>query len=94
VLEVVTRYEVRRGQTVAVEDERITGTQTVTFTPGPEGRSTMALALAWQLKSGGPLAAAMDRFFVRRQFADALARTLSRFAREVRVEEELTEGAY
>ena len=36
----------------------------------------------------------VDVLFVRRAFADALRRTLSRFAREVRVEGELASGVY
>ena len=88
VVEVVTGYEVRSGQTTAVEDERITGTQTVTFTPRPDG-SSMALELEWKLKQAGPFGPVVDLFFVRRSFADALSRTLSRFRREVRTEGDL-----
>ena len=88
VVERVTTYIVRSGQTVDVEDERITGTQTVTFTPRPEG-CVMALELRYKLKTGGPLAPVLDAFFVRRQLTAALERTLGRFRREVRVEGEV-----
>ena len=88
VVERVTGYEVRTGQKLAVEDSRITGTQMVTFVPR-EGGSRMTLDLEWRLKEPGPFGALTDLLFVRRSFADSLRRTLSRFAREVRVEQEL-----
>jgi hypothetical protein len=89
VVEVVTAYEVRRGQTVEVEDAQITGTQTVSFMPRPGGRSQMTLELRWRLKQRTPLTPVFDALFVRRGFADALRRTAARFAREVRAEDEV-----
>ena len=89
VLERVTTYEVRRGQTVAVEDAKLTGTQSVTFTPREGGGCRMELELRWRLKQQQPLTPVLDFFFVRRAFNDALRRTLSRFRRELRAEEEL-----
>jgi hypothetical protein len=90
VAEIVTAYEVRSGQTVEVEDEQISGTQTVRFTPRPGGRSQMHLELRWQLKHRNPLTPVFDLFFVRRGFTDSLQRTLVRFAQEVRAEDELS----
>ena len=90
VVEVVTSYEVRVGQTVEVEDEQITGTQIVTFAPMGEGKSRMALELSWRHKHPTPVTPVVDLLFVRRAFSDALRRTLSRFSREVRVEAELS----
>ena len=81
----VVRYEVRAGQTVAVEDPNMSGTQTVTFTPKPDGVSEMALELDFTIKSRFPLAG----FFVRRAFADSMQRTLSRFRRELQGDLEL-----
>ena len=89
VLEQVTAYEVRAAQTVAVEDPRLTGTQTVRFAAAEEGRCTVALELDYRLKQGGPLGSVVDALFVRRAFRDALRRTLSRFARELRSDREL-----
>jgi hypothetical protein len=89
VVEVVTRYEVRRGQTVDVEDEKVAGTQTVAFEPQGDGRSRMTLELRWEHKQANVMTPLVDLLFVRRAFADALRRTLSRFSREVRVEGEL-----
>ncbi len=79
----VTRYEVRRGQTVEVDDPRIAGTQTVTFTPKPEGVSELTVELTYRLKSANPLTPLVDALFIRRAFSDALRRTLSRFRREL-----------
>jgi hypothetical protein len=89
VVEVVTAYEVRRGQTVEVEDAKVTATQTVRFTPRTAGRSQLHVELRWQLKDRTPLTPVFDLLFVRRGFTDALRRTLDRFAREVRAEDEL-----
>lgn len=91
VVEVVTSYEVRVGQTVEVEDAQITGTQVVTFAPLGEGCSRMALELTWKHKFPNVMTPLVDLLFVRRAFTDALRRTLSRFSREVRVDAELSE---
>ena len=90
VTERVTAYEVRRGQALEIEDPRITGTQTVTFTPAEEG-CTVALELRYQVKQGGLLSPLVDVLFVRRAFAIALRGTLARFRREVVAEAELME---
>jgi uncharacterized membrane protein len=88
VSERVTEYEVRRGQTVEVEDPRIQGTQRIAFAPAGEGRCTVTLELDYKLKQGGPVAPVIDALFIRRAFRDALRRTLSRFARELRADRE------
>jgi hypothetical protein len=90
VVEEVTQYEVRRGQTVAVEDPRITGTQTVTFTPTADG-CTVALELRYDVKHGGFFSPLVDVLFVRRAFAIMLRGTLARFRREAIAEAELAE---
>ncbi|HEV2061231.1 MAG TPA: SRPBCC family protein [Solirubrobacteraceae bacterium] len=89
VSEVVTAYEVRVSQTVAVEDPRITGTQRILFAAAGGGRCRVALELDYQLKQGGLFAGIVDALFVRRAVGDALRRTLSRFARELRSDREL-----
>ena len=88
VLERVTAFEVRASQTVEVEDPRMTGTQTISFSVGEEGRCGVALELDYRLKQGGPVAPIVDALFVRRAVRDALRRTLSRFARELRADRE------
>ena len=91
VSERVVAYEVRSGQTVEVEDPRITGTQTVTFTPRPEGTSRLDLVLDYRIKGANPLTPVVDVLFIRRAFNDALRRTLSRFRYELRADLELAE---
>ena len=54
VRETVTAYEARAGQTLAVEDARLRGTQRVAFTPGPE-TVEITLSLDYELKERAPL---------------------------------------
>ena len=88
VLETVLSYEPRSGQSLAVEDGRLHGTQRVEFTPGPEAVK-VALALDYRLKQRNPLTPLVDGLFVRREIAASLRRTLARFARERRGDLEL-----
>lgn len=82
VLERVVSYEPRGGQSVAVEDEKLTGVQTVAFAPnGDEVR--VSLTLEYSLKEGNRI---LDLLFVRRALRDSLQRTLTRFAHERRAE--------
>lgn len=85
VSERVTAYEARSGQSVAVEDERIRGTQTVTFEPRP-GSARVTLTLEYTIKQESGVPFFVDRAFVRRPMRDSLRRTLARFARERRAE--------
>lgn len=88
VMESVTAYEARAGQTLAVEDSRLRGTQRVAFTPGPD-RVKITLSLAYELKERTPLTWLVDALFVRRAVVASLRRTLTRFARERRADTEL-----
>jgi polyketide cyclase/dehydrase/lipid transport protein len=82
VLEVVVAYEPRGGQTLEVEDEKLTGVQTVAFEPvGDEVR--VNLTLEYSLKEGNRL---LDLLFVRRALRDSLNRTVTQFAHERRAE--------
>jgi polyketide cyclase/dehydrase/lipid transport protein len=87
VQERVTAYVAREGQTVAVEDEKIHGTQRVTFTP-TEGGVTVALELDYALKEQRPGMAFVDLLFIRRPQRESLQRTLRRFRTEVAAERE------
>ena len=81
VAEHVLHQEDRTGQTLAVEDERLHGTQRVAFEP--EGEDTrVTLSLDYELKERGPLTPVVDRLFIRRAIRDSLTRTLRRFAHE------------
>ena len=90
VVERVTSYEVRAGQTVEVEDPKLTGTQTVSFTPRPDGGCELALELRYALKDANPLTPVVDALFVRRALTESLRRTLTRFRRELGAETELS----
>jgi hypothetical protein len=88
VIETVTAYEPRGGQTLAVEDSRLRGTQRVEFTPGPEAVE-VRLSLDYELKERTPVTWLVDALFVRRAIVASLRRTLDRFARERRGDVEL-----
>ena len=88
VLERVTEYEPRLGQTAQIDDPKMTATQRVAFTPKDDGVE-LSLSLDYTLKEGGPLKPFTDFFFIRRAIGDALRRTVTRFARELRADAEL-----
>jgi len=80
VIERVDAFEERVSQTCTVEEERLHGTQVVTFAAeASETRVTLSLEFTIEQRSlFGPLAT----FFVRRAMRDSLGRTLYRFAIE------------
>jgi hypothetical protein len=68
---------------VHVEDERLTGTQTVTFSQAGD-EAVVAVELAYELKERtAPL---VDLLFIRRSLRDSLQRTVARFGHERRAE--------
>ena len=85
VLERVVAYEARAGQSLAVEDEKIRGTQRVAFAPH-EGGVTVTLELDYEPKDPRLRFAALDVLLVRRPQREALQRTLRRFAAELHAE--------
>ena len=87
VLERVLEYEARRGQALAIEDERIRATQRVGFAPHAGGVA-VTLELDYELKDRRLRFAPLDLLFVRRPQREALERTLRRFAAELRAEGE------
>ena len=90
VVERVAAYEVRAGQTVEVEDPKLTGIQVVAFAPRAEGVCEVTLELRYALKDANPLTPLVDALFVRRALTESLRRTLTRFKRELRAETELS----
>ena len=72
VQERVTSYVAREGQTVDVEDEKLRGTQRVSFTP-VEGGVTVTLELRYTLKEQRPGMALVDLLFIRRPQRESLA---------------------
>jgi len=87
VQERVTAYAAREGQTLEVEDEKISGTQRVTFTPTEHG-VTVTLELRYDVKDRKPGMPVVDLLFIRRPQRDSLLRTLRRFRTEVTAERE------
>jgi hypothetical protein len=68
---------------VTVYEEKLDGTQTVTFDPGDD-EVRVTLMLEYELKDRTP--SVVDRFFVRRALRDSLDRTVRRFGHERRAE--------
>ena len=87
VQERVTAYAAREGQTLEVEDEKISGTQVVGFAPA-EGGAIVSLELRYELKSASPWMAVVDLVFIRRTQRESLERTLRRFRTELAAERE------
>ena len=85
VSETVTSYEPRTGQTLDVEDQRLTGTQSVAFEPDGE-QVRLSLTLDYRLKARSPITPLLDLLFIRRALRDSLQRTLARFGHERRAE--------
>jgi Polyketide cyclase / dehydrase and lipid transport len=83
VVERVAAYEARAGQTLKVEDEKLQGTQKVTFEPGADGVE-VALELEYELKNANVMTPLTDVLFIRRALRDSLKRSLTRFVRERR----------
>ena len=90
VLEIVTAYEPRAGQTLTVEDEKLSGTQSVEFSAEEGGGTRVTFALDYTLKGANRFTPIFDTMFVRRPVRLSLVRTVSKFARERRADHELT----
>jgi hypothetical protein len=79
----VVAHEARVGQTLAVEDDKLHGTQRVEFHPDGDG-CRVVLTLDYRLKLDPPQRQLID-FFARRPLRDSLRRTLTRFGQELDV---------
>ena len=78
VRERVTDYEPRSGLRSDVDDESITGRQSVTFQPEGDGVQ-IRFALEYRLKRRSPVSWLVDLVFIRRLMGASLGRTLERF---------------
>jgi hypothetical protein len=85
VAERVAAYEPRTGQTLEVEDGKLTGIQAVTFEPAGD-QVRVSLTLEYTLKNRTPITPILDLAFIRRALRDSLRRTLARFGHERRAE--------
>ena len=86
VTETVAEREPGRRVATTVDEERLTGTQTLSFEPLEDGATLVEAELEYELSHGGPFTALADVLFIRRALSDALARSLQRFAVEAAVE--------
>lgn len=77
----VESHEARVGQTLRVEDDKITGVQRVEFHPDGDG-CKVVLSLDYTLKMDPPQRQVID-LFARRPMRDSLKRTLQRFRHEL-----------
>ena len=87
VMEQVVGYEPRVGQTSEVEDERLTGTQSVAFAADGADAVRVTMTLEYRLKSRNPLTPLIDPLFIRRRLRGSMVRTLTRFGHERRAED-------
>jgi hypothetical protein len=88
VVERVIEHEPGAGQSLAVEDPRLRGTQRIRFEQLEDG-IVVGLDLEYELKQRTPLQPLVDVLFIRRALRDSLRRTLARFAYELRADMEL-----
>lgn len=80
VTETVREREPGKRFVTEVEEERMRGTQSVSFGADGEGGTLIEVELEYELARRGPLASLADLLFIRRALSDSLARSLRRFA--------------
>jgi hypothetical protein len=85
VSETVVSYEPRNGQTLEVEDQRLTGIQRIGFEPDGD-QVRLILTLEYRVKDRNPLTPILDVLFIRRAVQASLQRTLTRFRHERQAE--------
>jgi hypothetical protein len=78
VTERVIEQQPLEGYTVEVEDDSITGEQSVSFDPAEDGVQ-VTLALSYRIKRRSPLTRLIDVLFVRRLMLASLQKTLGGF---------------
>jgi hypothetical protein len=78
VTERVTEYDPLEGYTVEVDDDSITGEQSVLFEPAEDGVEVL-LTLRYRIKRRSPLTPLIDVLFVRRLMIGSLEKTLGAF---------------
>jgi hypothetical protein len=82
VTEKVTAYEPLAGQTLAVTDGSVTGTQSIAFTPLDDGVDVV-LTLDYRITKRSIITPIVDALFVRSAMRTSLRTTLSRFGLEL-----------
>jgi hypothetical protein len=79
VVERVISYEPLAGQVLEVQDDSLTGRQSITFTPDGDG-ALVTLALEYRISKRSVFTPLVDLLFVRRAMTASLQSTLHRFA--------------
>lgn len=82
VTETVTTRQPGGCVVTEVEEDQMSGTQTVRFRPDGEGGTLVEVELEYELAARGPLTRLANAVFIRRAISDAIARGLRRFAAE------------
>jgi hypothetical protein len=88
VLERVTAYAPRDGQTLEIEDADVTGTRRVQFAALQDG-VRVELSIDYELKDRSLPKRLADLAFIRRAFRDSLRRELARFGAELEADRAL-----
>ena len=88
VLEQVTGYAPRDGQTLEIDDDQIIGTRRVRFHQLDDG-VRIELALDYELKDRSLIKVVAEPFFIRRAMRDSLRRELVRYGRELEADRTL-----
>jgi Polyketide cyclase / dehydrase and lipid transport len=85
VSETVTAHTPLGGQSVDVDDDSITGRQTVAFAPtrSADDMVEVALSLEYEIKRRSIFMPVVDRLFIRRAMEGSLRATLTRFGVEL-----------
>ena len=84
VVERVTAYEARAGQTLEVEDEKLRGTQRVVVRARDATASRSRSSSSTSSRAPTSFTPLTDALFIRRALRESLKRSLLRFARERR----------
>lgn len=83
VVERVLEYDPQAGQTLEIQDDSISGRQSVAFAP-VAGGAELILGLEYRLRRRSPLTPLVDPLFIRPAIKRSLQATLVRFGAELR----------
>jgi hypothetical protein len=82
VRERAVRFQARAGQLVEWEDDRMSGTQEVTFKPD-NNDTQLEVRFSYEIKGASPVGRLVGVLFTRRVLAGSLVRTLDAFVTHV-----------
>jgi Polyketide cyclase / dehydrase and lipid transport len=87
VREHAVRFEARGGQVVEWEDDRMSGTQEVTFKPA-NNDTRLEVRFTYNIKGASPIGRLVGVLFTRRVLAGSLVRTLDAFVEHLAAQRE------